>query len=140
MKPGVELHEDVPGVGALVEKKLFYDFRVRMWLRRGDQFDGVSRGVCTIAPESRMTAPRCSPSESTASTCSPDFFMEWRVCELVARDGSVSRRTWLTEKQACLVSFRRMHFSSLKYMSSRSAKPCDRPYCAIAYSGEIELR
>ena len=36
MKPGVELLEDVPGVGAPVEKKLFYDFRLRMWLSRGE--------------------------------------------------------------------------------------------------------
>ena len=36
MKPGVELLEDVPGLGALVEKKIFYDFRLRMWLSRGD--------------------------------------------------------------------------------------------------------
>ena len=36
MKPGVELLEDIPGVGALVEKKAFYDFRLRMWLNRGE--------------------------------------------------------------------------------------------------------
>jgi hypothetical protein len=36
MKPGVELLEDVPGVGAPVEKKRFYDFRLRMWLSRGE--------------------------------------------------------------------------------------------------------
>ena len=36
MKPGVELLEDVPGGGAPVEKKVFYDFRLRMWLSRGD--------------------------------------------------------------------------------------------------------
>jgi hypothetical protein len=36
LKPGVELLEDVPGVGAPVEKKVFYDFRLRMWLSRGD--------------------------------------------------------------------------------------------------------
>ena len=32
----MELLEDVPGLGALVEKKVFYDFRLRMWLSRGD--------------------------------------------------------------------------------------------------------
>jgi hypothetical protein len=36
MKPGVEQLEDVPGAGARVEKKTFYDFRLRMWLSRGD--------------------------------------------------------------------------------------------------------
>ena len=36
MKPGVELLEDVPGVGAAVERKAFYDLRLRMWLSRGD--------------------------------------------------------------------------------------------------------
>ena len=35
MKPGVELLEDVPGTGPVVEKKVFYDFRLRMWLSRG---------------------------------------------------------------------------------------------------------
>ena len=35
-KPGVELLEDVPGVGALVERKACYEFRLRMWLSRGD--------------------------------------------------------------------------------------------------------
>jgi len=36
MKPGLELLEDIPGPGAPVEKKVFYDFRLRMWLSRGD--------------------------------------------------------------------------------------------------------
>jgi hypothetical protein len=36
VKSGVELLEDAPGSGAPVEKKLFYDFRLRMWLSRGD--------------------------------------------------------------------------------------------------------
>ena len=36
MKPGVEVLEDAPGLGPLVEKKVFYDFRLRMWLSRGD--------------------------------------------------------------------------------------------------------
>lgn len=36
MKPGVELIEDVPGTGALVARKVFYDFRLRMWLSRGE--------------------------------------------------------------------------------------------------------
>lgn len=36
MRPGVELLEDAPGLGPLVEKKVFYDFRLRMWLSRGD--------------------------------------------------------------------------------------------------------
>lgn len=36
MKPGVELLEDDAGLGPVVEKKLFYDFRLRMWLSRGD--------------------------------------------------------------------------------------------------------
>jgi hypothetical protein len=36
MKPGVELLEDVPGLGPVVEKKRFYDLRLRMWLSRGD--------------------------------------------------------------------------------------------------------
>jgi hypothetical protein len=36
MRPGVELLEDALGLGPLVEKKVFYDFRLRMWLSRGD--------------------------------------------------------------------------------------------------------
>lgn len=36
MKPGVKLLEDVPGAGAPVVKGVFYDFRLRMWLSRGD--------------------------------------------------------------------------------------------------------
>lgn len=36
MKPGVELLEDAPGLGPLVEKKVFYDFRFRMWLSHRD--------------------------------------------------------------------------------------------------------
>jgi hypothetical protein len=36
MRPGVELLEDASGLGPLVEKKVFYDFRLRMWLSRGD--------------------------------------------------------------------------------------------------------
>ncbi len=36
MKHGVELLEDVPGLGAAVVNKVFYDFRLRMWLSRGD--------------------------------------------------------------------------------------------------------
>jgi FKBP-type peptidyl-prolyl isomerase-like protein len=36
VKPGVELLEDVPGPGAPVAKKVFYDFRLRMWLSRGE--------------------------------------------------------------------------------------------------------
>jgi hypothetical protein len=36
MKPGVEILEDVPGLGALLERHVFYDFRLRMWLSRGD--------------------------------------------------------------------------------------------------------
>jgi FKBP-type peptidyl-prolyl cis-trans isomerase len=37
VKPGVELLEDAPGAGAAVEKNALYDFRLRMWLSRGDQ-------------------------------------------------------------------------------------------------------
>lgn len=36
MQAGVELLEDLPGLGAPVEKKVIYDFRLRMWLHRGD--------------------------------------------------------------------------------------------------------
>ncbi|HVX95693.1 MAG TPA: FKBP-type peptidyl-prolyl cis-trans isomerase [Polyangia bacterium] len=36
MKPGVELIDDAAGLGARVEKKVFYDFRLRMWLSRGE--------------------------------------------------------------------------------------------------------
>jgi hypothetical protein len=36
MKTGVELLEDVPGLGAPVARKVYYDFRLRMWLSRGD--------------------------------------------------------------------------------------------------------
>ena len=36
MKPGVEVLDDAPGLGPLVEKKVFYDSRLRMWLSRGD--------------------------------------------------------------------------------------------------------
>jgi hypothetical protein len=36
MRPGVEILEDTPGGGSLVQKKAFYDVRLRMWLSRGD--------------------------------------------------------------------------------------------------------
>lgn len=36
MWPGVEVLEEVPGLGAPVERKALYDFRLRMWLSRGD--------------------------------------------------------------------------------------------------------
>jgi len=36
MKPGVDLLEDIPGLGPPVQKKAFYDFRLRMWLHRGE--------------------------------------------------------------------------------------------------------
>jgi len=36
MKPGVELLEEVPGLGAPVARKVYYDLRLRMWLSRGD--------------------------------------------------------------------------------------------------------
>jgi hypothetical protein len=36
VKPGVELIDDAAGLGALVERKAFYDFRLRMWLSRGE--------------------------------------------------------------------------------------------------------
>ena len=36
MKPGVEVLEETPGIGAPVERHAFYDVRLRMWLSRGD--------------------------------------------------------------------------------------------------------
>ncbi len=60
MKPGVELLEDAPGLGPLVEKKVFYDFRFRMWLSHGDPIRWTKLWGLTIAVESRMTGPRCS--------------------------------------------------------------------------------
>lgn len=36
VKPGVQLLADVPGIGAAVARKVYYDFRLRMWLSRGD--------------------------------------------------------------------------------------------------------
>jgi hypothetical protein len=36
MKPGVDLLEDVLGLGVRVKRKVYYDFRLRMWLSRGD--------------------------------------------------------------------------------------------------------
>lgn len=36
IRPGVELLQDEPGLGALVERHSFYDFRIRIWLSRGD--------------------------------------------------------------------------------------------------------
>lgn len=36
MNPGVERLEETVGLGASVEKKVFYGFRLRMWLSRGD--------------------------------------------------------------------------------------------------------
>lgn len=36
MRPGVELLEDVPGTGAFVERHKDYNFRLRIWLSRGD--------------------------------------------------------------------------------------------------------
>jgi hypothetical protein len=50
MKPGVDLLEDVPGLGARVEKKVFYDFRLRMWLSRGDPIRwSLPWGLCDRA-------------------------------------------------------------------------------------------
>jgi hypothetical protein len=36
MHTGVEILEDVPGLGPPVERHVYYDFRIRMWLSRGD--------------------------------------------------------------------------------------------------------
>ena len=36
MTPGVEVLEDVPGDGDLVQRHVYYDVRLRMWLSRGD--------------------------------------------------------------------------------------------------------
>lgn len=36
MRTGVELLEEVPGLGPVVERHVYYDFRIRMWLSRGD--------------------------------------------------------------------------------------------------------
>ncbi len=36
MRTGVEILEDVPGLGPPVERHVYYDFRIRMWLHRGD--------------------------------------------------------------------------------------------------------
>ena len=116
--PGVELLEDVPGGGAPVETKVFYDFRVRMWLSRGDQSDGASHGACTIEQGSRTTEPPCSRrSESTAFTCLLDSSMESKGCELVVRAVSASPRTSLTETLVFRAWFLRMLFSRSKFMS-----------------------
>jgi len=36
MKPGVDLLDDVPGNGEPVQRYLYYDVRLRLWLSRGD--------------------------------------------------------------------------------------------------------
>lgn len=36
MRPGLTLLDDAPGLGAPVERHVFYDVRLRMWLSRGD--------------------------------------------------------------------------------------------------------
>jgi hypothetical protein len=36
MRPGVELLEDAPGLGTPVERHMYYDVRLRIWLSRGD--------------------------------------------------------------------------------------------------------
>ena len=36
MRPGLELLSDEVGSGAAVEKHAFYEFKLRMWLSRGD--------------------------------------------------------------------------------------------------------
>jgi hypothetical protein len=36
MKPGVDVLEDVPGDGELVQRHVYYDVRLRIWLSRGD--------------------------------------------------------------------------------------------------------
>ena len=36
MKPGLELIEDVPGLGPPVRRHVYYDMRLRIWLSRGD--------------------------------------------------------------------------------------------------------
>ncbi len=36
MKPGVDVLEDLPGEGDLVQRHFYYDVRLRMWLSRGD--------------------------------------------------------------------------------------------------------
>jgi hypothetical protein len=36
MKPGVDLFEDVSGLGPVVRRHVYYDVRLRMWLSRGE--------------------------------------------------------------------------------------------------------
>ena len=36
MRPGVELLEDAPGLGDVVQRHRVYDIRLRIWLSRGD--------------------------------------------------------------------------------------------------------
>lgn len=36
MKPGVEILEEATGTGPPVQRRRFYNFRIRMWLSRGD--------------------------------------------------------------------------------------------------------
>jgi FKBP-type peptidyl-prolyl cis-trans isomerase len=36
MRTGVEILEESPGLGPPVERHVYYDFRIRMWLSRGD--------------------------------------------------------------------------------------------------------
>ena len=36
MKPGVDLLEDVSGLGPVVRRHIYYDVRLRMWLSRGE--------------------------------------------------------------------------------------------------------
>ena len=37
MRKGVEIIEDVPGTGPPVQRHIYYNVRLRMWLSRGDQ-------------------------------------------------------------------------------------------------------
>jgi len=37
MRRGVEIIEDVPGTGPPVQRHIYYNVRLRMWLSRGDQ-------------------------------------------------------------------------------------------------------
>ena len=36
MRTGIEMLEEVQGLGPPVERHVYYDFRIRMWLSRGD--------------------------------------------------------------------------------------------------------
>jgi hypothetical protein len=115
VKPGVELLEDVPGTGAPVAKNFFYDFRLRMWLSRGEPI--------------RWTEPwsldDCARIEDDGNTLITSLKVErgYMFAGLLygiegmrvgALDGFASRPIWRIERRVSRGSFRRMPFSRSK--------------------------